>query len=166
MLNNLNLSPSSKLDPSIYAFDKVSEYIQLKTYNKSDAINLIEAIQRLCLTDEILSDYLGDVFKVNANRKLRNLYNKILSSHKKRLGIVNASPAVIFWKHQKDCKCDSCFERESDLCDSCDSQNPFPDGKKNFHTKWFDKVASNELKTKKQKGSHKKKKSNPSEVKK
>ncbi|MPZ07282.1 MAG: AAA domain-containing protein [Nitrososphaeraceae archaeon] len=169
MLSKLNLTPSSKLDPSIYAFDKVTEYIQRKTHNRSDAINLVESIQNLCLRDEIMSDYLGDVFKRNINHKLDALCNKILKSHKNKLGISGVCPAIVYWRHQKGCKYDSCFERESGVCGVCDAENPVQKDKKNiFNKKWFDKVASNESKNKgiQNKVNLKKKKFNPQEAKK
>ena len=160
MLSKVNLSPSSKLDPSIYTFDKVIEYLQSHTHNKSDAKNLVtEIIQPLCLHDEIIHDYLGDIFNQKVNHKLHRLCEKILKINKAKLGIVGIRPAVVYWKHQKDCKCDNCSERLSGKSGMCDPQNP---PSEDYDTTYFDTYAETERNNKK----HKKKIHTPPEGKK
>ena len=52
MLRRINLTFESKLDPSIYSFDKVVEYLQKKTGNPSDSMVLVDAIRSIALKDE------------------------------------------------------------------------------------------------------------------
>lgn len=150
MLSKLNLSPSSKLDPSIYTFDKVVEYLQSKTSNRSNALELVNVIQMLCLRDQIIHDHIGDIFSRNKNDKLDRLCEKILKINRAALGIVGIRPAIIYWKHPADCQCNQCSKRHKGDCVQCVPQDPSStDQKNNFDTSYMEKYAEAERKNKK-----------------
>jgi hypothetical protein len=143
MLNRVNITFESKLDPSIYTFDKVVEYLQRKTGNPSDSMILIDTIKNVALKDEIVSAFIGPIFNRNKNSKLDRLCEKISKINSSRLGITKIRPATVYWKHEKECKCDYCFDALKGECDECGAEKPTSPPKK-FHKEFFDKVAENE----------------------
>ena len=135
MLSKLNLSSFSQVDPFIHSYNKVMEYLQLKTNSRSNAVILVNAIKKISLRDEIVSDYIGDIFERRLNFRLNKLCDKILERTKQTcVEIVKSKPTIVYWKHNKYCNCPKCAERGCDQCDQCDPKKSTSKRKKSFPT--------------------------------
>ena len=133
MLSKLNLSSFNKVDPFIHSYNKFVAYLQLNTNNKSNAVNLINAIKKISLRDEVVKDHIGDIFERRLNFRLNKLCDKILErTNQTCIEIVRSKPAIVYWKHNKGCNCPKCAERGCDPCDPCDPIKSIPRRKKKF----------------------------------
>lgn len=95
MFRNFNLDITNKIDPFMNVYYKVIEFLKTKT-DIEKPIELISAIQRVCLQYEDIAAYIGDIFKQNQNRKLRDLCTKSLEN--RHIVRVGEHPTKVYWK--------------------------------------------------------------------
>jgi hypothetical protein len=95
MFRNFNLNIINKTDPFMNAYSKVIEFLKTKT-NSEKPIELISAMERVCLQYEDIAAYIGKIFKQNQNRKLRDLCKKLLENRQ----VIRAGehPTKVYWK--------------------------------------------------------------------
>ena len=72
MFRNFNLNITNKTNPFMNAYSKVIEFLKTKT-NLEKPVELVSAIERVCLQHEDIAAFIGKIFKQNQNRKLRNI---------------------------------------------------------------------------------------------
>jgi hypothetical protein len=77
------------------AYSKVIEFLKNKT-DIERPIELISAIERVCLQYKDISAYIGKIFKKNQNRKLRDLCTKLLED--RHIVRVGEHPTRVYWK--------------------------------------------------------------------
>ena len=71
MFKNFKLNVGNKTDPFMNAYSKVTEFLKNKT-DIEKPIELISAIERVCLQYEDIAAYLGKILKQKQNKKLRD----------------------------------------------------------------------------------------------
>ena len=95
MFRNFNLNITNKTDPFMNAYSNVMEFLKTKT-NSEKPIELVSAIERVCLQYEDIAAYIGKTFKQNQNRKLRDLCAKLLEN--RQVMRVGEHPTKVYWK--------------------------------------------------------------------
>lgn len=95
MFKNFNLVITNKTDPFMNVYSKVIEFLKNKT-DIEKPIELISAIERVCLQSEDIAAYIGKVFKQSENRKLRDLCTKLLEN--RQVIRVGEHPTKVYWK--------------------------------------------------------------------
>ncbi|MGH9982335.1 MAG: hypothetical protein ACRD8W_00070 [Nitrososphaeraceae archaeon] len=78
---------------------KVIEFLKTKT-NSEKPIELVSAVERVCLQYEDIAAYIGKLFKQNQNRKLRDLCTKLLEN--RQVIRVGEHPTKVYWKSDSE----------------------------------------------------------------
>ncbi|MGH9974669.1 MAG: AAA family ATPase [Nitrososphaeraceae archaeon] len=95
MFKNFKLNVSKKTDPFMDAYSNVIEFLKTKT-NSEKPIELVSAIEHVCLQHEDIAVYIGKILKQNQNRKLRDLCTKLLEN--RQVIRVGEHPTKVYWK--------------------------------------------------------------------